>query len=33
MQNLAEEQLGPLVLRMGEERLRRVGLDDLALRP
>ena len=31
MQNLAEEQLGPLVLRIVEERLRRVHLDDLAL--
>ena len=33
MQDLAEEQLGPLVLRVGEELLRRVLLDDLALRP
>ena len=30
VQNLAEEQLGPLVLRMVEELLRRVDLDDLA---
>ena len=32
-QDLAEEQLRPLVLRVGEERLGRVDLDDLAARP
>ena len=31
VQDLAEEQLGALVLRVGEELLRRVRLDDLAL--
>src|SRR5436190_1519730 len=29
VQNLAQEQLGPLMVRVVEERLRRVGLDDL----
>jgi hypothetical protein len=29
-QDLAQEASGPLLFRMGEERLRRVLLDDLA---
>ena len=31
MQNLAEKEFGPIVLRVVEKLIRRVGFDDLAV--